>query len=528
LRTAAPAREVGSIGGRWLAAVERRPRLASLGSGALAALALPPFSFWPFLITFALLLRLLRLCARRRQAFMLGWCFGFGYFVVGLYWVAIAFFTDAERFGALAVPAVLLLCAGLALSVGLAAWLSVLRRWQSVSAHALVFALAWTAGEALRTHLFGGFPWNLIGYSWVGTPVAQSGAVIGVYGLGLASVAIAALPALLLERDAGARRWLPVAASLMVLALAWLGGAWRLAGAEAATVPQVHLRLVQGNIPQHHKWDPALRAQWFQRHLDLSLDPDRAITHVIWPESATPYSIEGERLVRQKIAEVVPDHGYVITGGERFDLESEPPRAWNSLFVLDAAGNVVASYDKRELVPFGEYLPLRGVLERIGFEKVTRGSIDFQPGTGPALLEVPGLPPFRPLICYEVIFSGEITGEGPRPDWLLNITNDAWFGDSSGPYQHLAMARMRSIEEGLPLVRAANTGISAVIDPWGRELARLPLGESGVLDVELPKPLPEPTVFGRYEHWPLVLLVLVTFGLAAASESRKSYRSARG
>jgi apolipoprotein N-acyltransferase len=457
---------------------------------------------------------------------MLGWCFGFGYFVVGLYWVAIAFFTDAERFGALAVPAVLLLCAWLALSAGLAAWLSVLRRWRSVSAHGLTLALAWTAGEVLRTHLFGGFPWNLIGYSWMGTPVAQSGALIGVYGLGLVTVAIAALPAVLLERD-GERRWPPLVAALMVLAFAWAGGAWRLSGAETTFVPEVRLRLVQASIPQHHKWDPALRARWFQRHLGLSIDREREVTHIIWPESATPYSIEGEPLVRQKIAEVVPDHGYVITGGERFDLESEPARAWNSLFVLDGAADVAAAYDKRELVPFGEYLPLRSVLTRIGLEKVTRGSIDFQPGTGPVLIEVPGLPPFRPLICYEVIFSGEITGDGPRPGWLLNITNDAWFGNSSGPYQHLAMARMRTIEEGLPLVRAANTGISSVIDPWGRELASLPLGDSGVLDVELPAPLPEPTIFAHYEHWTVLPLVMVSVVLIVASEGRKSYRGAR-
>jgi apolipoprotein N-acyltransferase len=224
---------------------------------------------------------------------------------------------------------------------------------------------------------------------------------------------------------------------------------------------------------------------------------------------------------------VVPHEGYVITGGERFDLESEPPRAWNSLFVLDGTGSVVTGYDKQELVPFGEYLPLRSVLERVGLEKVTRGSFDFQPGTRPAMIEVPGLPPFRPLICYEVIFYGEIVGDGSRPAWLLNITNDAWFGNSSGPYQHLAMARMRTIEEGLPLVRAANTGISAVIDPWGRELARLPLGESGVLDVELPKPLPEPTIFGEYGHWTLALLVMVTFALVVASERRRAYRSAQ-
>lgn len=516
MRTAAPARR-GSIRARSLSLAERRPRLAAGVTGALAALALPPLHLWPLLLGFALLLHLLRRSEGPAQGFVLGWCFGFGHFVIGLYWIAIAFFTDAERFGALALPAVLLLCAGMALFPALAAWLSQLRRWRSPSAHALALALAWTATELLRGTLF---PWNLIGYSWVGTPIAQSSALLGVYGLSLLTMALAALPVALLEPSGGARRWRPAAAAAIVLALAWGGGAWRLAQAEADAVPGVRLRLVQGNVSQHHKWDPLLRARWFQRHLDLSADDAQGVTHVIWPESATPYPIGREPLVRQKIAEVVPEGGYVITGGERFDLESEPPRAWNSLFVLDGEGNVVAGYDKRELVPFGEYLPLRSVLTWIGLEKLARGSIDFQPGTGPKVLDLPGLPPFRALICYEVIFPGQMTGAGARPAWLLNITNDAWFGHSSGPYQHLAMARMRTIEQGVALVRAANTGISAVVDPWGRVVSELGLGETGVLDVALPAALAEPTPFARFGSWPSVLLAAVALALAAAGEVR--------
>jgi len=482
-----------------------RTWLITFVAGALAALALPPFNLWPLLAAFAVLLLALRRSRRRRDAAVLGWWFGFGHFLAGLYWIAIAFFSDAERFGALAIPAVLLLCAGLALFAALAAWLAVLRRWQSVTASALALALAWTASEVLRAYLFTGFPWNLIGYAWVDTPVAQLAALTSVYGQSALGVALGALPAVLIERGVRAG-WRPLAAGVAVLGLVWLGGALRLADAEVAPVADVRLRLVQGNVAQHHKWDPELRARWFQRHLELSTSPGDGISHVVWPESATPYALAQDATARAMIAEIAPQGGLVLTGGERFDLDAKPPTAWNSLFVLDDAGTIVARYDKRDLVPFGEFLPLRALLGRLGLEKLTRGSIDFRPGPGRATLELPGLPPVSPLICYEVIFPGEVVAPGAGPAWLLNVTNDAWFGQSSGPYQHLAMARVRAIEEGIPLVRSANTGISAVIDPFGRERARLGLGETGVLDAGLPQALDGRTPFARYRFWPLALL----------------------
>jgi apolipoprotein N-acyltransferase len=240
---------------------------------------------------------------------------------------------------------------------------------------------------------------------------------------------------------------------------------------------------------------------------------------VVWPESATPYPLEDDPIARSMVGEVAPPGGYVLTGGERFDLASEPPVAWNSLFVIDDAGALAGRYDKRELVPFGEYLPFRALLGQPGLGTLTRGTIDFHPGPGAVTLELPGLPPFSPLICYEVIFPGAVVEPGARPAWLLNVTNDAWFGRSSGPYQHLAMARMRSVEQGLPLVRSANTGISAVIDPWGREQARMELGEMGTLDADLPQALPA-TPFARYGFWPVTLLALVLAGGAAAIEVR--------
>jgi apolipoprotein N-acyltransferase len=481
----------------WLNRFRARPRLTAFLLGALAALALPPFHLYPLLLAFAGLLDLLRRTERRAEAFVLGWCFGFAHFLLGLYWIGIAFFTDAERFGLFAVPAVLLLCAYLACYPAIASWLTVLHRWGSPIASALVLAVAWTAGEAVRGALFGGFPWNLIGYAFAqSTAISQLAALTGIYGLSLLAVALGALPVVWLDRSKRAR-WQPLAAGVAILALIGLGGAVRLADGGAPPVDAVHLRLVQGNIPQAEKWQPEGRARAFERHLALSSQRLGLVTHVVWPESAAPYPLDQDGVAREMIARVVPPGGYLLTGGERFDLSREPPLAWNTLFVLDNTGAVLARYDKRDLVPFGEFLPLRGLLSRLGLEKLTHGSIDFQAGPGRTTITLPGLPPVSPLICYEAIFSGSVVDPEARPDWLLNITNDAWFGRSSGPYQHLAMARMRAIEEGLPLVRSANSGISAVVDPWGRTEAQLGLGETGVLDAALPRPLAGGTPYAR-------------------------------
>ncbi len=515
-----------------LAAARRRPRASAFGLGALAALALPPLNLWPCLLGFAGLLDLLRRAKGARRAFLLGWCFGFGHCLVGLYWIAIAFFADAERFGLLALPAVVLLCAGLAFYPALAALLASPARWRSGTAAALALALAWLVTEWLRGHLpLGGFPWNLIGYAFAGSAVSQLAAVTGVWGLSLLAVAAGALPVTLLEPGAGAR-WRPAAAAGLMLAAAWLGGSLRLAAATGASVAGVHLRLVQGNIAQHHKWQPELRARWFQRYLELSARPadpapPAGVAIVIWPESAAPYPLDQVPEARRLIAQVVPAGGLLVTGGERFDLDSQPPRAWNSLFVLDDGGRILALYDKRALVPFGEFLPLRSLLGRLGLKKLTEGSIDFQPGPGLQTLTLPGVPPFSPLICYEAIFPGGVVDPRARPAWLLNITNDAWFGRSSGPYQHLAMARLRAIEEGLPLVRVANTGVSAVVDPWGRIQARLDLGTTGVLDAALPAPLPAPPPFGRFGLRSVALLAALA-ALAMLIIERRARAGAEG
>jgi apolipoprotein N-acyltransferase len=505
----------------WL---ERYPTLAAFLAGLLVAAALPPVHFLPGLLGFGLLVAILwRSSPRPAGAFLRGTAFGFGFFLAGLYWVGIAFFADAERFGAFAVPAVLLLAFGLALTVGLAAAVVALRRWRRVEAQALAFAVAWTLAEPLRGGLGLQFPWNPVAVAWAASdPTLQAVAYAGTYGLSLLTVAAAALSAPLFLRDAPSRR-VALAVPVLFAALVLAAGAWRLQVAGPPAETEVRVRVVQASVAQHHKWDPEKRVAWFTRHLELAATPhDPAPQVVIWPESAVPYDIEQEPEVRAYLSKVVPAGGALLVGGDRYDGEARPPTANNSLFVLDDTGAVRARYDKVDLVPFGEFLPFRDVLGRVGLRKLAQGTFDFVPGPGRVTLPlVPGLPPASPLICYEVAFPGEAVAPGEeRPTWLVNITNDAWFGRSSGPYQHLAMARMRAVEEGLSLVRAANTGISAVTDPYGRVQARLGLNEAGVIDAALPAALPEASFARRAGPWLLSALLLVAVALSFLVERR--------
>jgi apolipoprotein N-acyltransferase len=477
--------------------------------GVVATFALPPLAIVPALVVgFAGLLWLVDGATSLRRAALVGWCFGFGFFAVGLSWIGNAFQVDADRFGALAAPAVVGLAAGLALFIAAAAALA--RPAREGVPRALALAAAWSAMEWMRGHVLTGFPWNLLATAW--TPVEameQGAAAFGAYGLGLATAIIASLPATLDRRA--------VLASLVLLAVLWAGGAARLAGAEATTVEGVRLRLVQAAIAQRDKWRDDLRVDHLRDQIALSRAPAaRPVTHVIWPEAAIAFFLAEQPEVRAALARAVPDGGALVTGSMRRTWdEVDGMRLWNSIEALDGAGDLIAAYDKHHLVPFGEYMPLRAVVD---LAKLTPGSIDFSSGPGPVVWRLPGLPPASPLVCYEAIFPGAVTPAGERPEWLLNLTNDAWFGTGPGPRQHFAAARLRSIEEGLPLVRVAGSGISAVVDPWGRVVASLDLGERGVLDADLPRPLPGATLYSRLGDAPFVMAV-VALGIGAALAS---------
>jgi apolipoprotein N-acyltransferase len=366
----------------------------------------------------------------------------------------------------------------------------------------------------VRGNLFTGFPWNLTGTAWTDLEtMMQPAALIGLYGLSMLTVLVAAIPASLAGTAHGPRRWAPAALAAVLLAVWWAAGMMRLLGAAADTVPEVRLRLVQPDIPQSLKWDPALRERHVIHTMQLTRQPGHErVTHIVWPEAAVPFPLSTDATLRQAIATVVPPGGLLLTGAPRIAGEGRSFQVWNSLYAIDGSGAMAGVFDKFHLVPLGEYVPLRGI---IPLEKITHGMGDFTAGPGPRTLPLPGLPPVSPLICYEVIFPGEVVESGRRPGWLLNVTNDAWFGISSGPYQHLATARVRAVEEGLPLVRAANNGISAVVDPYGRVTARLGLGAMGVVDASLPRAL-EPTLFARAGNLATAGLGLLLLALAAA------------
>lgn len=490
--------------------------------GAFAALALAPLYAVPvLLVSLPGLLWQLRGAPSARSGFAVGWWFGFGYFVAGLYWIMFPLLTDPEKFGWMIPFAIGGLSGFLAIFIAIAA-LSAWLAGPGGIGGVLVLAGGWTAMEWARGTLFTGFPWNPVGNVWAFSPtMMQFAAVVGVYGLGLATVVIAAAPAVLGDGSRRGRGFVLV--SGLALAIWWAGGTMRIptaAGIAAGTGPNsVKLRLVQANIAQNHKWRADLRARQFARYLRLSGGPsgdNSPPTHVIWPETAAPFFLADEPSARQAMARVIPPGGVLITGTLRSETKLGGPRKiWNSLQAVDGRGVVLGGYDKFHLVPFGEYVPLRSVLK---FSKITQGTTDFSAGPGPRTIRVAGLPPFSPLICYEAIFPGAVIDRADRPGWLLNVTNDAWFGISSGPYQHFASARMRAVEEGLPLVRAANTGISAVVDGYGRIVAQLGLGLGGVLDAPLPPALP-PTIFARWGHaiaaWMVVAALLGGWACAA-------------
>ncbi len=487
-----------------------RRHLLAMGLGVCTTAAFAPIYLFPLLVpAFTGLLWLLAGVRRPRAALALGWSFGFGHMASGLYWIGLAFLVDAERFAFLLPVAVGALAGGMAIFPAL----SVLLAWSlSARGPARVAALAgaWLAVEWLRSWILTGFPWNLVGTAWSFSPeMMQVAAFGGVWILSLLSVAAAAAPAVLGEAGSGARRGrLGFAAAVFALPAAlWLGGALRLAAAPAAgesAVEGIRLRLVQASIQQSLKWDPVLRREHVKNQMRLTLGRGfEKITHVIWPETAVPFLLDRDAVLRRTIARAVPPGGALITGAPR----GSQTQIWNSILALDSRGRILASYDKHHLVPFGEYVPFRSFLP---VEKLAPGNIDFTPGPGLGLFSIPGAPAASPLVCYEIIFPGQVVAEGPRPAWLLNVTNDAWFGTSLGPYQHFASARLRAVEEGLPLVRAANTGISAVVDGYGRVIARLGLNEIGVIDAVLPRPVTSMPLFARIGNWSVAFLLFWT------------------
>jgi apolipoprotein N-acyltransferase len=516
----------------------RRALLAAL-AGALSVLAFAPVHAWPVLfVTFAVLVWLLDGChaahagraARFRCAGLTGFWFGFGYFLAGLYWVAEAFLVEPWRHGWLIPFVMTAMPGGMALFFAAAAAFAMVLWWPGV-ARVFALAIAFGLAEFARGHVLTGLPWNLIGQALLGNgPMLQLAALFGVYGLSLLAVLLFTSPAAIFAPVgsglAGGRSAVVLAGlALLAVAIGYVWGARRLADADLPSTG-VTLRIVQANVDQANKWRPENSAEVFTEYLDLAKGGGttpglNGINLVIWPETAVPFLLGETSEALLAIADALPEGTSLLAGSVRLveprDAEGLPlpRRVYNSLLVIDDKGQPVSHYDKIHLVPFGEYLPFQDFLESLGAMQLTGVRGGFTAGTGPRLVDIPGAPAASPLICYEIIFPDDVADVNRRPGWLLNLTNDAWFGTSAGPYQHFDQARTRAVEQGLPVVRAANTGISAIIDPYGRVVAELGLGEEGVIDGTLPRALP-PTPFARRERSvEIVLLALVLAGYFA-------------
>lgn len=511
--------------------------LAAMSAGALSVLSFAPWHL-PFVLfaTLPVLVWLIDGARDPKDAAFAGWWYGFAFFLLNLFWIGEAFLVEAEKFAWMMPFAVTLLPIGMALFWAGAA--SICKRfWCAGYMRVLLFAAVMAAAEWVRGHVFTGLPWNVIGYALT-YPVSwmQSAAFAGVYGLTLPAVLIFASPLVLLadaKKPSAAVALKSIAVGAVPLILLTLLGSWRLASADSiADVEGVKLRIVQPSVLQREKWMPSKQAEVFGLHLKLTVtapdgtrDGAQGITHVIWPEAAMPFLPMEHPEALKAIGDVLPPGAFLISGAIRRDFDADNrQRGYNSILAFDTDGKVIASYDKVHLVPFGEYLPFHDVLSSLGLEKLTHGLGSFDIGPWPRpLLKVPGLPGAGGLICYEALFPGRIIDAEHRPGVLINVTNDGWFGDTSGPRQHFHQARVRAVEEGLPLVRAANNGISGLVDSFGRMRGFADMNTVAVVDAALPGALPI-TVYGRAGDGILAIMLLISaavFGWSCLRSSKQ-------
>jgi apolipoprotein N-acyltransferase len=518
-----------------------RRRAIAFGSGAFGALALPPLSLFPLIavpLTVAVWLidgacdreSERSLLASVKAAFGAGWWMGFGYFLAGLWWVGSALLVEADKF-AWALPlAVVALPAALAVFPGVGFALSRLL-WSPGPLRIFALAFGLGAAEWARGLLFTGFPWNDLGMALgVNLALAQTASLVGLHGLTFLTIAIFAAPATLRRVSESRLKLAPTAAAALALALIGAFGGARLMAPTGATLPGVKLRLIQPNVGQDDAtFSPENKQAILRRYFELSeraTSPNRSgirdVTHLIWPESAFPFILSSDTQAISEIVDFLGTGATLITGAARREDE-RPPRYFNSIEIVGRDGMSAQRYDKQHLVPFGEYLPFASLLQRAHLTQLVDIPGGFEPGSNQRILRVPGLPDAMAVVCYEAIFPiefGDFMSGAERPGWLLNVTDDAWFGLTPGPYQHYAQARLRAIELGLPLVRDANSGISAVLDGLGREVVSAPLGTESVLDAGLPQAL-APTLQSRLGSGGAMMIGLA-FLVAALAGMRRA------
>lgn len=470
-----------------------------LGLAFVAGLALAlinaPWSFAPAMFLGIPLLALLHAGAHsKRRAAWIGWLGGLGYFGLTFFWIVEPFQIDVERHGWIAPFALLLMGGGFA-----GYWAIAFGAAKRGSPWAL--AIFWGLAELARSFIFTGFPWALIGYGWLDTPIVQTAAIVGPYGLTFLTLLTITLMTQSLRRN-----WRQAGIGVAIF-IAMIGvGTVRLLQDIPDRVEPTIVRLIQPNAEQGLKWLPEFAQVFYDRQIELTSTPANPPPDIImWPETSVPF-IASERLDLQEQMSLAANDAALVFGTR---MRDDVGNWYNGMHVLDGSGYLVDEYAKHHLVPFGEFVPMPWLLKLIGLESMT--GTGWTPGTGAKIIEPDGVPSFLPMICYETIFPQHAMIIGQRPEWLMQITNDAWYGKFSGPYQHLDIARARAIEQGLPLARSANTGVSAMIDAKGHIVASLPLNQAGYLDTPLPGALP-PTIYSRTGDWPMIILLVLLAG----------------
>lgn len=488
--------------------------LLCLLSGAVAVLSMAPWNLWPFMFAgFSAFYYLLSKASTKRGAFIYGWLFGFGYSACGLWWIANALLVPGNPFSWVWPLAVAGLPALLAFFPACAAL--VIKRFSNLQKLPgfLLFVSLMGLSEWLRGHIFTGFPWNLYGYAWGGWDgMMQNAAWGGPYMLTLLTVLWAALPAFLYVSDEPAKRKMTVVATAVFLFAACIAfGQWRISSPDPGINDNVNILIVQPNIRQDEKWDNSKAGENLYTLSILSgaqNDDKDKTTFILWPETAITADALTNPQARAIIRPALESYTgpvYLLTGLLRSETKTDKEVYFNSVAAVSRDLVIAAAYDKSHLVPFGEYIPFQKIMPFGPFVRLE----GFTQGHGPQTLELPGAPAFSALVCYEIIFPGAVTArKGPRPEFILNVTNDAWYGDSPGPRQHFMQARFRAIEEGLPVIRSANTGISGVIDAYGRPLLTIALDSKAAENVALPRALPRPPLYTRTGDWVFLVAAL--------------------
>ncbi len=490
------------------------PYITAFTCGLLAVGSLPPFYFFPLLFfTFPVLLWLVHNAKSGKQSFKIGYAFGFAFFAFGFSWIGNALLIEAATFGWLYPIAFLASGFFFGLFIALPTWLSFY--FKNIISQYLAFCSLWVLSEWIRSFILTGFPWNLLGSVLAFHDfLIQFASIGGTYILSLLVLLSVSAPIFGINLPNKKNIFISIFTPLAILSFLSFYGFLRLDNA-SNEISETKIRLVQPAIPQSMKWNQAVLEDNFTDHIKLSQKKGMEdIDFIIWGETASPFPLDIDNYHLQNARYAIPKKGYLITGLVRYEfINDKQYNTYNSLMIIDSQGRIVGQYDKSHLVPFGEYIPLRSWLPD-WIRPVANVIGTFKSGKGPQKIDIPRQPSLGALICYETIFPHQIIDRNNRPQWIVNLTNDGWYGDSAGPYQHLVAARLRAVEEGITIARAANTGISALISPYGKILGQIPLNQKGNLDINLPKNSEFSTFYTQNGNFLILLIVSLLISIA--------------